>query len=134
MKYYVTDTHPLIWALGSDSRLSSAAQAAFAEADDGRAIVIIPSIVPVEMIYLSEKGRIPTQLVDDLITAVDQPGLSYQLSTLDASVITALRQIPRDLIPEMPNRIIAATTKAIGATLITRNGAITTSNVVSVTW
>jgi len=126
LKHYVTDTHPLIWALSGDSRLSPVA-----EADAGKAIVIIPPIVPIEMIYLSEKGRIPVQLVDDLLTDVSQPGLSYRLGTLDASVITALRQIPRDLIPEMPDRIIAATAKAIGVALITRNGAITASGVVS---
>ena len=114
MKHYVTDTHPLIWALSSDSRLSPTARAVFEAADAGQVTIIIPSIVVVEMIYLSEKGRIPAHLVDDLLTDVSQPGLSYRLGELDASVITALREIPRHLIPDMPDRIIAATAKAAG--------------------
>ncbi len=134
MKRYVTDTHPLIWALSNDPQLSPRAQRAFAEADTGQAVIIIPPIVPVEMIYLSEKDRIPAQLVDDLLAKVSKPGLSYRLGELNVSVITSLRQISRHFIPEMPDRIIAATAKAIGAELITRNGMITTSGLVSVIW
>jgi PIN domain nuclease of toxin-antitoxin system len=132
--HYVTDTHPLIWALSGDPQLSAPAQAAFAEADAGEAIIIIPPIVAVEMIYLSEKGRISAQLVDDLLAKVSQPGRSYRLSELDTSVITAVRQIPRHLIPEMPDRIIAATAKALGCALLTRDGDITASGLVSVIW
>jgi PIN domain nuclease of toxin-antitoxin system len=131
---YVTDTHPLIWALSNDSRLSVKARSIFAEADAGRAIIIVPPIVVIEMVYLSEKGRIPAQLVDDLLAKVARPGLSYRLAELDASVISALREVSRDLIPEMPDRIIAATAKAAGAELITRDGLITASGLVPVIW
>ena len=134
MKYYVSDTHPLIWAFSNDPQLSPTARVAFAEADTGQATIIIPPIVAVEMIYLTEKGRIPPPLVDDLLSKVTQPGLSYRLGELNALSIVALRQIPRQLIPEMPDRIIAATAKALGAGLITRNGAITASGVVAVIW
>ena len=132
MKRYVTDTHPLIWALGSDPQLSSKARSVFAEADAGQAVIIIPPIVAIEMIYLSEKDRIPAQLVDDLLAKISKPDLSYRLGELNASVITALRQLSRRLIPDMPDRIIAA--KALGVELITRNGVITTSGLVSVIW
>ena len=134
MKHYVTDTHPLIWALSNDPQLSARARAVFAEADAGRAILIIPPIVAIEMVYLSEKDRIPPQLVDDLLAKVAPPGLSYRLGELNTSVITALREISRDLIPEMPDRIIAATAKAAGVELITRNGLITLSGLVPVIW
>ncbi len=134
MNRYVTDTHPLIWALSNDSRLSVKARSIFAEADAGRAIIIVPPIVVIEMVYLSEKGRIPAQLVDDLLAKVARPGLSYRLAELDASVISALREVSRDLIPEMPDRIIAATAKAAGAELITRDGLITASGLVPVIW
>lgn len=134
MNRYVTDTHPLIWALSNDSQLSAKARVVFADADAGRAIVIIPPIVAVEMVYLGEKGRIPDRLVDELLVKVARPGLSYRLGELNASVISALRQVSRDLIPEMPDRIIAATAKAAGVELITRDGLITASGVVSVVW
>lgn len=35
------------------------ARAAFTEADAGQALILIPPIVAVEMIYLGEKGCIP---------------------------------------------------------------------------
>ena len=134
IELFVTDTHPIVWALSNDSQLSPRAKATFAEADAGQSIIIIPPIVVIEMIYLNEKGRIPTHLVDDLLAKVSTPGLSYRLGELNSSVIAALRQIPRHSIPEMPDRIIAATAKADGLGLITRNGAITTSGQVSIIW
>jgi PIN domain nuclease of toxin-antitoxin system len=78
VKRYVTDTHPLIWALSNDPQLSTAAQVAFAEADAGQAIIIIPPIVAIEMIYLSERGRIPLPLCRYLANQ-DKPTLA-QLS------------------------------------------------------
>ncbi|HXG92073.1 MAG TPA: PIN domain-containing protein [Blastocatellia bacterium] len=129
-----TDTHPLIWALSGDPQLSAAAKSVFTEADAGQAIVLISPIVTVEVIYLSEKRRISVELVDDLLAKVFAPGLSYRLAELDAAVINALRQIPRNLITDMPDRIIAATAKANSCALITRNGAITTSGLVPVIW
>ncbi|MEW6126375.1 MAG: PIN domain-containing protein [Acidobacteriota bacterium] len=134
MNRYVTDTHPMIWALSDDPRLSSPAKSVFVEADTGKAIIIIPPIVIVEMIYLSEKGRIPLHLVDDFMNKIAQLGRSYRLTLLGKAVIKALRQIPRDQIPEMPDRIIAATAKAYNCPLITRDGMITSFGAVAVLW
>jgi PIN domain nuclease of toxin-antitoxin system len=134
VKHYVTDTHPLIWALSDDTRLSNLAKTAFTEADTGQAVIIIPAIVAVEMIYLTDKGRIAVHLVDDLLAKVCTPGLSYSLGELTATVITALRKIPRGLIPDMPDRIIAATAAAQGCPLLTCDRAIIASGLVSVIW
>jgi PIN domain nuclease of toxin-antitoxin system len=86
------------------------------------------------MIYLSEKGRINGDLVDDLLAEISVPGMSYRLGEFDASVIKSLRQIPRHAVPEMPDRIIAATAMAMNCSLITRDAAITSSGVVPIIW
>jgi PIN domain nuclease of toxin-antitoxin system len=131
---YVTDTHPIIWALSNDIQLSSDARVVFQEADAGRALIFIPPIVAVEMIYLSDKGRIAANLVDDLLAKVSMPGRSYQLAEMNASMIEALRHIPRNLIPDMPDRIIAATARAVGCPLLTRDHQITASSIVPIIW
>lgn len=134
MKFYVTDTHPLVWALTNDSRLSAAALAAFREADNRQAMILIPPIVLVEMVYLGERNRIPPTLIQNVLTVLQHANTPYRLGAFSIPVIVALQSIARHLIPEMPDRIIAATAKAIGEPLITRDTAISTSGVVQVIW
>jgi PIN domain nuclease of toxin-antitoxin system len=134
MNRYVTDTHSLVWALIRNPRLSAAALSIFLEADKGQAIIIIPPIVIVEMTYLSEKGRIPGHLVPDLLSTLRTPNQSYQLAVTDIAVIEAVGQIPRASIPELPDRVISATAKALGLPLITRDSKITSSGAVTVIW
>ncbi|MEN3331135.1 MAG: hypothetical protein V7641_500 [Blastocatellia bacterium] len=86
------------------------------------------------MIYLSDKGRIAAHLLDDLLAKISMPGRSYRLAEMNAAVIDALRTIPRNLIPDMPDRIIAATAKAIDCPLLTRDQMIIASSVVSIIW
>ena len=44
-------------------------------------------------------------------------------------ISTSLRQIPRAAVPDMPDRIIAATALALELPLVTRDGKIRASNV-----
>jgi PIN domain nuclease of toxin-antitoxin system len=59
----VTDTHGLIWYLENSPRLGSSASKTFDACDRGEAIIYVPTICLVEIIYLQEKGRIPTDLL-----------------------------------------------------------------------
>jgi PIN domain nuclease of toxin-antitoxin system len=52
MSQYVTDTHPLLWHISNDPRLSAAARIVFTEADAGLHQIFVPSIVLVEAVYL----------------------------------------------------------------------------------
>ncbi|MBI2299040.1 MAG: PIN domain-containing protein, partial [Armatimonadetes bacterium] len=65
---YVTDTHPLIWLLANDVRLSDKAAAAF---DDATARIAIPSIVLAEISYLYRKQRFAVSL-EDVVRHVEQ--------------------------------------------------------------
>ena len=58
----VTDTHALIWYLEDSPRLGAAARDAFDASDRGEADIFVPTICLVELVYLHEKGRIPTDL------------------------------------------------------------------------
>ncbi len=61
---YVTDTHPLVWHLRRSKRLRPKARALFQQADRGQAQIIIPAMALVEVMYLTERNRIPTQLAE----------------------------------------------------------------------
>jgi PIN domain nuclease of toxin-antitoxin system len=54
---YVTDTYTLVWYFTDDLRLSKKVLEAFEQTTD-EGIIIVPSIVLAEIIFVSKKGRI----------------------------------------------------------------------------
>jgi len=134
MNRYVTDTHALIWHLQNLPNLSSRVRQIFSEIDEGRSKAVIPTIVPVEMIYLSEKGRIPGNLLNTVLNLIGTDSANYELAPLDFSVISSLRQISRSVVPDMPDRIIAATALALGLPLLSRDSAISNLSNIQVIW
>lgn len=68
----VTDTHGLIWYLENSPFLGAQASSIFDASERGESIIFVPTICLVEMLYLEEKGRIPTPLriqLDDVLSA-----------------------------------------------------------------
>ena len=126
---FVTDTHGLIWYLEDSPRLGNQAKAAFDACDQGTCLIHIPSICLVEIIYLQEKGRIDPTLLklfqEEL--AANSSGLRVADLSLDSAL--ALSQIPRQQIPDMPDRIVAATAVQLGLPLISCDRKIQLSSV-----
>ncbi len=124
MTTYVTDTHALIWHLTADAQLSATCRAIFEAADRGEAKVRIPGIVVVETIYLAERARFPNALVTQMLDLVDPETAGYAVAPLDAAVVRSLATIDRSVVPDMPDRVIAATALAVGVPLLTRDSRI----------
>ncbi|MEK7363312.1 MAG: PIN domain-containing protein [candidate division NC10 bacterium] len=133
MAVYVTDTHPLIWHQTDDPNLSAAARKILDETDQGRHTVWIPAIVLVEIIYISEKHRIPPEVVSSFLSKLPA-STNYLVAPLDMDTIIAMRGIPRPAITDMPDRIITATAMKLGVPLITLDPRIKESSLVSVVW
>jgi len=129
---YVTDTHALCWHLTEDPKLSANAKKIFQEADSGVHQILIPSIVLIEMIYLAEKGRISDSSLNQVLELINIIGGSYDDVPLDKETVKALRYIPREDIPDMPDRIITATAYQLDLPLITKDEKIRNSMVVPV--
>ena len=123
MRSYVTDTHFLIWHLQDNPCLSHRGRSIFLQADEGKAIVVIPTIVLVEMVYLADKKRIANPLVEKALD-LHRVGGNYQVIPLNLAVVEALERIPRSVVPDMPDRIIAATALLLELPLLTRDSAI----------
>ncbi len=133
MPDYVTDTHGLIWYLEDDPRLGPAANTAFAECDRGEAIVHVPTICLVEIIYLQEKGRIPLDLKTRLDAELRAGGGSgLVLAALTAEVAATVSRVARTDVPDMPDRIIAATALHLSLPLISKDRRIVLSTVATV--
>jgi PIN domain nuclease of toxin-antitoxin system len=127
MNTYVTDTHALLWHLSRDPALSASAVDIFHLADTGEAEIIIPSIALVEIVYLCERQRVPADRIDRVLTLINTAGSRYRLAALDEAIVQALRHIPREQVPDMPDRVIAATALHLDVPVITRDSRIQTS-------
>ncbi|GAA6623081.1 type II toxin-antitoxin system VapC family toxin [Scytonema sp. NUACC26] len=117
----VTDTHALIWYLEDSPRLSIAANQAFEQCDRGEISIYIPTICLVEMVYLQEKGRISQNLKAQLDVELSSGTTSLILANLTEEVAEALAKIPRTAVPDLPDRIIAATSLHLNFPLISRD-------------
>ena len=125
----VTDTHGLIWYLEDSPRLGAAARDAFDACDRGESIVYVPTICLVEILYLQEKGRIPTGIKAQLDTELQAGTGGLVLVALTPEVAHRVAQVPPSQVPDMPDRIIAATALHLNLPLITRDHAIRISDV-----
>jgi len=129
--FYVTDTHPFVWYLAADDdRLSPGAKSVFENADSAKAVVVIPAIVLAESLYLAEKGRIKAKAVE--ILELVESALNYRLYPLDLSVIQIAWELKK--IPEIHDRVIAATARRLGLELITDDKRIRESGYVKTLW
>ncbi|MDO3379762.1 type II toxin-antitoxin system VapC family toxin [Geoalkalibacter halelectricus] len=115
------DTHTLIWLLSEPGKLSPNASAAIDHAGQTQAKIYISAITIVEIVYLVEKGRIPEEALELLLDAVDDPGAGLVVDSVDLDAAVAIRQIPRNDAPDMPDRLIAASALHHDIPLITRD-------------
>lgn len=131
MDAYVTDTHALIWYLTNSPRLGPQASMAFDAADQGAAVMYVPTMCLVEIVFLTERNRIPADLRTTFDLAL-QANDSFVIIDLTVDIASAVAQITRAAVPEMPDRIIAATALHLGVPLISRDHKIQASSVTTI--
>lgn len=117
----VLDTHAAVWLLLDSSKLSPLALRAIEDAAQGGDPVYVPSISIVEVVYLVERGRLPATALSRLSDALRSDDSALTIVPLDSAVADAVRRVPRDVVPDMPDRIIAATALHLGLPLVTRD-------------
>lgn len=83
----------------------------------------------VQIQYLVEKGRLSADDQRIVVAAVDDVQNPARLVPVDRIVVNTLGQFNRDEVPDMPDRIIAATALALGVPLLSRDRKIRASSV-----
>lgn len=118
----IADTHAMIWYVDAPHELSPAATAAMdAAANTAGEYIFVSAITLVEMRYLVEKNRIKAMVLTRVEQELDEPDPMIIATSIDRTISDALASIPRVFVPDMPDRIIAATALALRLPLVTRD-------------
>jgi len=125
----VADTHAALWHLFDDARLSAPAGDFIAQAAATRQRIVVSSVSLAEIVYLVEKNRIPPSAYDDLRIALSDPSHVLKEAPFTLEIVDAMRQVPRVAVPDMPDRIVAATAVFFGVPDISRDRRIQASSV-----
>ena len=129
MNDVIADTHGLIWYLSGDSKLSTTAREAFDNTLNGKFSIFFSAISLVEALYLVEKNRIPSIALSRLYELIEDSNSGINLVPVNIEIVKLMQAIPREVVPEMPDRIIAATALHLGCPLVTRDTKIQASEV-----
>jgi PIN domain nuclease of toxin-antitoxin system len=116
----VIDTHIVIWYFADPTQLSQPAESAIDQAEINGTI-FVSSITIVELIYLIERNKIPADVLIQLRTALDDPTTAFRLIELSREIIDEVENISRSTVPDMPDRIIAATALHLNLPLISKD-------------
>lgn len=132
MSSLVLDTHAAVWSLVDRTRLSVNATAAIEAANASNSLVFVPTICIVEITYLVEKGKLPAAVKTLLLAALEDPASNLAVAALDLGIADRLEHVERNQVPDMPDRIIAATAVHLGLPLISRDRKTRASSVTTI--
>jgi PIN domain nuclease of toxin-antitoxin system len=125
----IADTHAAVWYLFSDPRLGTAASAFIEDSTAKGDHIGVSAISLAEMVYLIERARIPANALNDLHDAMADPKAVLQHVPLDETIAMKMREVSRQYIPDLPDRVIAATAQSFGVPVLSRDRRIRSSNI-----
>jgi predicted nucleic acid-binding protein len=126
MNSFVTDTQALVKFMMGQKVINDICHQAFLDADQGENIIIIPAVVLMEVMYLFEKNRI---LVDLFQAEELMQSENYHFQPLDLEILKVASKITD--IPELHDRLIAATARHLDIPIITNDPVILSSDFVT---
>ncbi len=125
----ILDTHALIWYLYDDQRLSQKARDMLEKAASSSDHVACSALTLAEVLYLQEKERIPAGTFERLLEALETKNSLLVVAPVTLAIVVAMRNIPRTEVPDLPDRVIAATALHLNVPLISRDRKIMVSRV-----
>ncbi len=130
MKTVCVDTHTLVWYLMRPAKLGRLAARVLRDADAGRATVLIPTIVAVELSILRDRGkRVPGVPELEALLAI-QP--AFEILSLDLQQARELSLLA--VLADPFDRLIVAAARSAEVPLLTADGDIRDSSLVDVIW
>lgn len=128
----VADTHAALWYLLNNPSLSAAARRFMDDAAAAGDDILVSPISLAEIVYLVEKNRLPLSAYEDLKQAPSDPEYVIEEAPFNREIVEAMLRVSRNDVPDMPDRIVAATGRHFGVPVISRDGRIMASMVKTV--
>jgi PIN domain nuclease of toxin-antitoxin system len=119
----LVDTHTLIWMVEEAPRLGARTAEALNRAGWENRIAV-SAITPWEIGLLVSKGRLQlgADVMEWIREALAKPGV--QLAPLEPEIAVASTRLPFEMHADPADRILVATARHLGATLVTADGAL----------
>lgn len=127
---YVADTVSLILYL-ENRKTGAIAEQIYDSAENGATVIHIPAMVFAEILYLSEKNRI-TATLNNAVDLTVKNSANFKQLPMNGEIIKNAAIISD--IPELHDRIIAASAKFLNLELITNDSKIQNSAFVKTIW
>lgn len=93
--------------------------------------IAVSSISLAEILYLVEKGRVPLDAYAGLTAFLNLPRAVFWEAPVCQLIVNHMHRVARKDVPDLPDRIIAATSLHFGVPVISRDGRIRASSVQS---
>lgn len=125
MSAVLLDTHVLVWLVVGDTRLRLAARRRIDAAAQEQQLWV-SAITPWEIGMLVAKGRLvlDRDVMDWLQAVLALPGI--RLAPLEPTLAVASTRLPGELHGDPADRLIVATARHLGATLVTADASLLT--------
>lgn len=134
MSAVVADTHAIVWYLSKPERLSATALQTLDQTSQSGDMIFLSAISIVELQYLTERNRIDRDVLYQILKIVRSNIPSLEIAALDLEVGENLTHIDRAVVPDMPDRIIAATALARRLPLVTCDHKIRACTAIQTIW
>lgn len=129
MAAVVADTHALIWYLFEPTQLSAVARSSLLQAEANPGVIYVPAISVVEVRYLVEKGTLTESIFKKLVDVLLNADTAPTVVPISLDIPCALSEVSKRAVPDMPDRIIAATALHLGLPLVTKDRKIQASQI-----
>ena len=123
MSAALLDTHVLVWLVAGNGQLRPLARQRIESAAQQQQLWV-SAITPWEIGMLAAKGRLVLDrgVMDWLAAALSLPAV--RLAALEPAIAVASTRLPGELHGDPADRLVVATARALGATLITADAAL----------
>lgn len=126
---YVLDTHALFWHLTNSAKLSEQAGRIFGDASQGQVTLILSPIVLLELYGVVKKYQAPLDFSAELRLLERPP---YRITLITVADLHLLDRL--ETIPELYDRLIAATALRLKVPILTRDPLITACPLITCVW